>query len=120
MHFLPLRIASFTTSPPPVTTSMRMPRCCISSAELSSVGLAIEQISVRGPPAARIARLSTRTARLLTPLAAGCGWKTTALPAATADSALLITVSVGLVVGVIEPMTPHGAGSTSVRPSSPV
>ena len=32
---------------------------------------------------------------------------------------LLTTVEVGFVEGVIEPITPYGADSTSVRPSSP-
>lgn len=52
--------------------------------------------------------------------AAGCGANTTLLPAAIRLMALLITVAAGLVDGVTEATTPHGAFSISVRPLSPV
>ena len=50
------------------------------------------------------------------------GWtlNTTALPPATMPIALHRIVSVGFVVGVIARITPYGARSVSIRPSSPV
>jgi len=45
---------------------------------------------------------------------------TTALPAATIEMALQATVEAGLVHGMIEPITPYGACSTTVRPPSPL
>ena len=56
----------------------------------------------------------------LVPFAAGCVLNTTVLPALTMPMPLLMMVSEGLVQGVIEPITPYGARSMSVRPSSPV
>jgi len=46
------------------------------------------------------------------------GWtlKTTLLPAASIPIELQMIVEVGLVTGVIAPMTPNGAGSMSARP----
>ncbi len=72
-----------------------------------------------GPPAATIAWLSARTVAMETRLAEGCGLNTTVLPAETIPMALQMMVEVGLVTGVIAPMTPKGAGSVSVRPRSP-
>ena len=53
-------------------------------------------------------------------VAAGWALKTTVLPAASIPMALQMMVEVGLVHGVIAPMTPNGAGSTRVRPWSPL
>ena len=54
------------------------------------------------------------------PEAAGEGAMITALRPLTAIIALLTGVADGFVDGVIIPTTPHGAGSTSVSPLSPV
>ena len=59
-----------------------------------------------GPPASTIAWLSSCTVRFEQALAPGWALKTTALPAATMLMALQITLEVGLVLGVIEPITP--------------
>ena len=53
-------------------------------------------------------------------LARGWGLNTTAFPAASMPMELQMMVSVGLVVGVMEPITPKGEYSTRVRPSSPL
>ena len=53
-------------------------------------------------------------------MADGCTLKTTVLPAASIPIALQMIVEVGLVTGVIAPMTPNGAGSMSESPWSPV
>ena len=49
-------------------------------------------------------------------LAPGWGLNTTALPAAIMLMELLITVDVGLVEGVMDPITPNGALSSSIIP----
>ena len=56
---------------------------------------------------------------LVTPetfLALGWGLNTTAFPADTMAIVLLMIVAVGLVVGVMAPITPKGAYSVTVRP----
>ena len=99
-------MAAFTTPGPPVTTSRRTPGWRINSSALSMVGRSMQQSSDSGPPAAEIASFKrcTRYADVL----AAYGWalNTTAFPPATMPIPLLRTVSVGLVVGVIDPMTP--------------
>jgi hypothetical protein len=60
--------------------------------------------------------LSFEMKKVQTPLAEGWQLKTTAFPPATMPSALLMIVSVGLVDGVMAPMTPNGARSSSMRP----
>ena len=55
-----------------------------------------------------------------TPLALGWTLNTIALPAEIPAMVLLMIVAVGLVVGVMAPITPNGAGSVRVRPRSPV
>ena len=57
--------------------------------------------------------------RLVQACAAGCGQNTTVLPAEIIAMPLLITVAVGLVLGVIEQMTPHGPPAMTCRPLSP-
>ncbi len=62
----------------------------------------------------------TSTQRIEHSLADGCTLNTTALPAATIEIVLLMIVAVGLVEGVIEPITPNGAARTATirgRPS---
>ena len=53
-------------------------------------------------------------------LARGWGLNTTAFPAASMPMELQMMVSVGLVVGVMERITPKGEYSTRVRPLSPL
>ena len=52
-------------------------------------------------------------------MAFGCTLNTTELPPAIMLMVLFIMVSVGLVVGVMEAMTPKGAYSSIIRPESP-
>jgi hypothetical protein len=78
------------------------------------------QIRLAGPPASTIAWLRSCAVRFVQALADGCALKTTPFPAETMPMALEITLEVGFVLGVIEPITPYGAYSTSVNPSSPV
>jgi hypothetical protein len=59
-----------------------------------------------GPPARRIARFKICTVKLDAFLELGWGLKTTAFPAETIAMLLQITVLVGLVLGVSEPMMP--------------
>src|ERR1022692_1966735 len=105
MARLPDSMAAFTTPPPPVTTTSRMPGCLISAWALSTVELAMQVRRLPGPPAATTALFRSATLWQETPLALGWTLKTTALPAATIAIALLMIVEVGLVVGVIAPMT---------------
>ena len=67
------------------------------------------QIKPAGPPAPIIALFNREIVRLETSFAAGCGLKTTELPAAIIPIQLLIIVSVGFVLGAIAPITPYGA-----------
>ena len=87
---------------------------------LSSVGSFTVVMSVAGPPADIIAPTIRRIASCEARFAAGWGLKTTALPAAIMLMELLMTVDVGLVEGVMEPITPKGACSMSIMPLSPV
>ena len=73
-----------------------------------------------GPPAAVMALFSSATVSMETYRAAGCTLKTTTLPAESMQMVLQMIVATGFVVGVMAPMTPYGAYSTSVRPCSPV
>ena len=73
-----------------------------------------------GPPAAVMALLISATVWMEHCLAEGCTLNTTTLPAASMPMVLQMMVDVGLVVGVMAPMMPKGAGSSRVRPWSPV
>ena len=117
--FLPLDSTACTMPGPPVATSSRTSLCCIIALVFSMDGSATVTIRFGGAPAATRARLSSRISQWLMFVARGCGLNTTALPAASMPMALLMMVSVGLVVGVIAPITPNGEISTVVRPSSP-
>src|ERR671928_546127 len=57
MARLPLAMAAFTTSGPPVTTTRRIPGCRISSLADSMVGLEMPVITLAGPPVAVMALL---------------------------------------------------------------
>ena len=59
------------------------------------------------------------TAKMEVLIAAGWGLNTTVLPPASIPMVLQIIVSVGLVQGVIAPITPKGPISTRVSPLSP-
>ncbi len=106
MARLPEFIAARTTAGPPVTTSRRTFLCFISACAESIVGSASAHSRFSGPPAETMASLSSWMWCALTRLALGCTLNTTALPPATMPMPLLMIVSVGLVVGVMEPMTP--------------
>ena len=120
IDFLPEFIACCTTAGPPVTTTIRTSGCFISACALSTVGRSIETSTSRGPPAPWIASFNRWTSQLETCAAPGCTLNTTELPAATMPIALHRIVSVGFVVGVIASITPYGARSVSINPSSPV
>ena len=120
LQALPAVMATFTMAGPPVTIFMLVPGWQSGCLVASWVGLAIVVTRLAGPPAATMAELSVRTASATQPLAAGCGEKTAALPAASMPMALLIMVATGLVDGVMAATTPKGAYSTRARPLSPV
>ena len=70
------------------------------------VGRSTQASRFSGPPAATIASLSRWIRNADVRAAYGWALNTTALPPATMPMPLLMIVSVGLVVGVIDPMTP--------------
>ena len=78
----------------------------MSSCALSIVGSAVQQMRLAGPPARTAASFIADTAKALTRLALGWALNTTAFPAESMPMPLQMMVSVGLVVGVIAPMTP--------------
>src|SRR6266571_4392210 len=92
----------------------------MSSFALSMVGSGVAVTRSRGPPAATMARLISRMFSAETRFALGCTLNTSELPADTMEMVLLITVEVGLVVGVIAATTPKGANSVTTMPWSPV
>ncbi len=116
MTFLPLANAAWTTPAPPVTTSSRIPCVCMSCCAVSIVGSAHVVSRLAGPPASSTASLNRDSVRSVTRFADGCALNTTAFPAEIMPMPLLMIVSDGFVDGVIEPMTPYGAGSVSMRP----
>ena len=70
------------------------------------LGSATEWSSGAGAPARRAARFIRSTVRIETLRAFGCGHSTIVLPPETIEIPLLITVSLGLVTGVITEITP--------------
>ncbi len=120
IHFLPLFIAISTTASPPVTANILISLWVIITLLESIVGLLGAVSNSLGPPTSWIALLRIAIVSKHTFLAAGCGLYTTPFPAATIDILLLITVELGFVEGVIDPITPKGANSINVIPSSPV
>ncbi len=106
MAFFGVRSASATTAGPPVTSSTRTSGWSMSSLADSRVGLGTAVIRSGGPPAPTIASLRSLMFSTETFLAPGCTLKVTALPAEIMAMLLLMIVDVGLVVGVIEPITP--------------
>src|SRR6185369_940167 len=119
MARLPLAIAALTTSGPPVTTTSRTLGWRINSFADSMVGFDTPATTFGGPPSEVIALFSSAMVCMQQPFAYGWTLKTTAFPAASMPMELQMIVDVGLVTGVIAPMTPNGAGSMSVRPWSP-
>ena len=103
-----------------MTTSSRTSGCAITSCAVSIVGFDRQVTTFGGPPAPVMALLSSATVSIEQRFASGCTQKTTLLPAASMPMALQMIVEVGLVDGVMAPMTPNGAGSMSDRPWSPV
>ncbi len=116
MARLPLAIAALTTAPPPVTTSRRTSGCAITCCAVSMDGFDRHVTTFGGPPAPVMALFSSATVSIEQRFASGCTQKTTLLPAASMPMALQMMVEVGLVEGVMAPMTPNGAGSTSDSP----
>jgi len=119
MAFLPLDSTALTMPGPPVATSIRTLGCAIIALVFSMEGSATVTTRLAGAPATASAALILRISHWVILVARGCGLNTTAFPAASMPMTLLITVSVGFVVGVIAPMTPKGDSSKVVRPSSP-
>src|ERR1043165_236061 len=81
---------------------------------------AVSSTAAGGPPPPPIALLSSAMVCMQQFFAYGWTLKTTLFPAASMPMELQMIVDVGFVTGVIAPMTPNGAGSTSVRPRSPL
>ena len=82
-------------------------------------GSLTETTKLSGAPASFKALFINLIVNSETSFALGCGLNTTEFPAAIIPILLHIIVSVGFVVGVIAPITPKGAYSTNVSPSSP-
>ena len=118
--FLPLERTVLTIAGPPVATSILTFGWAIIRLVFSIEGSETVTMRFAGAPAAASALFSSLTSQSETFFALGCGLNTTVLPAASMPIELQMIVSVGLVVGVIAPMTPKGEYSTIVRPSSPV
>ena len=117
--FFPLESSILTTPGPPVATSILTDGSLTILAEVSLVGSFTVHTIFSGPPAARIALLTRSTAYAEILFACGCGLNITPLPPASIQILLQITVQLGFVDGVIAPIIPNGAISTSVRPLSP-
>ena len=83
-------------------------------------GSRIMTIRLAGAPRDASFRLISSTVTRETCVARGWGLKTTLLPAASIPMELQMIVSVGLVVGVMAPITPKGDSSVIVRPLSPL
>ena len=117
--FLPDDITVFTMAGPPVATSMLIRGSLIRTLVLSMDGLVTVTTMFAGAPNWASLLLISSTAYSDTLRERGCGLNTTVLPAASMPMLLLIMVSVGLVVGVIEPITPNAEYSINVKPPSP-
>ena len=108
-----------TTPGPPVATNRGISLLLYITSAVARVGFFTVAAMFAGPPAIMDALLTSDTAKLDTPIAEGWGLNTTLLPAASMPMELQSTVSLGLVEGVIAPITPKGPCSTSVSPRSP-
>src|SRR5256885_2037531 len=106
MARLPLPIAALTTSGPPVTTTSRTPGWRISSFADSMVGFDTPVTTFAGPPSDMMALLSRAIVCMQQFFAYGWTLKTRESPAASMPMELQMMVDVGLVTGVIAPMTP--------------
>ena len=93
--------------------------CFIMMSLDSRVGFSTVQATLSGPPASKDASLMRFRANMEVFTAAGWGLNTTVLPAAIMPMELQMTVALGLVQGVIAPITPKGPISISVSPLSP-
>ena len=116
---LPLDNTAVTTPGPPVATSNGISLCFIITALESKVGFSTVHAILSGPPASKEASFNRFTAKIDVFTACGCGLNTTVLPPASIPMVLQRTVSLGLVQGVIAPITPKGPLSTRVSPLSP-
>src|SRR3990170_7702227 len=106
MHFLPLCSAALTTPAEPVAQMKDTTSWFIANLVVSMLDCDTEVIRFGGPPAAKMARLSAAIVCVVQRTACGWGQNTTALPAAIVLMPLLMTVEVGLVVGVMAAITP--------------
>ncbi|MNO82208.1 hypothetical protein D3C76_734720 [compost metagenome] len=118
--FLPVDITFLTIAGPPVATNTRTLGWSIIALVFSIEGSLTVTIKFFGAPASSNALFNIVINLIETFLALGCGLKTTVFPPAIIDIELQIIVSVGFVVGVIEPITPNGQYSIKVIPLSPV
>ncbi len=103
-----------------MTTSSRTSGCAIICCAVSIDGFDRQVTTSGGPPAPVMALFRSATVSIEHRFASGCTQNTTLLPAASMPMALQMIVDVGLVDGVMAPITPNGAGSMSDRPWSPV
>ena len=115
----PLDKTAVTTPGPPVATKSGISLCFIMIALVSRVGFSTVHAILSGPPASREASFKRFTAKIEVLIAWGWGLNTTVLPPASIPMVLQRTVSLGLVQGVMAPMTPKGPISTRVKPLSP-
>ena len=116
---MPEESTAVTTPGPPVATSKAISLCFIIILLVSNVGFSTVHAMASGPPASKEASFNMLTANMEVLIAAGWGLNTTVFPPASIPMVLHIIVSVGLVHGVIAPITPKGPISTRVSPLSP-
>ena len=105
---------------PPVPAIRRILGFAAILSTFSMVGSRVMVMRFAGPPASMMAVFSACRQSADTRFARGCTLNTTVLPPAIMLMVLLMMVSVGLVVGVMEQITPKGAYSSSIRPASPL
>ena len=116
---LPEERTAVTTPGPPVAAISGISLCFIMILLVSSVGFSTVTAILSGPPASREASFTRLIAKIEVLIAAGCGLNTTVFPPASIPIVLQRIVSLGLVQGVIAPITPNGPISIRVSPLSP-
>lgn len=120
MARFPVDKTAVTTPGPPVATKSGITGLLYMTSAVSSVGFRTVVAILAGSPrryGSLVDKLHSKGGDR--PMALGCGLKTTLLPAASIPMELQSTVSLGLVEGVMAPMTPKGPCSTNVSPRSP-
>ena len=118
--FLPDERTVFTIPGPPVATRSLIFGCFIISFVASIDGSLTIVIRLSGAPLSTNALFNICIRVIDVFFARGCGENTTEFPPTIIDIEFDIIVSVGLVVGVMDPITPKGQNSSSISPLEPV